>query len=78
MNSGVRAVMFGTALAAACLAQQPTDQPPKPTPHAEDGHPDLSGRWGGAGGFFSFKDDEGTHIYLRSREAPKDKDPDGK
>jgi hypothetical protein len=60
------------------VAQQPTDQPPKPTPHAEDGHPDLSGRWGGAGGFFSFKDDEGTHIYLRSREAPKDKDPDGK
>src|SRR5271155_2626345 len=76
--ASLRHVTLGIAFVAACAAQQSTDQPPKPTPHAEDGHPDLSGRWGGSGGFFSFKDDEGTHIYLRSREAPKDQDPDGK
>jgi hypothetical protein len=75
----MRNVMLGIVFAAASYAQQPSTPPAdKPTPHAEDGHPDLSGRWGGQGGFFSFKDQEGTHIYLPSREAPKDKDPDGK
>src|SRR5271155_4805205 len=39
--ASLRNVTLGIALAAACAAQQSTDQP-KPTPHAEDGHPDLS------------------------------------
>jgi hypothetical protein len=77
MNAPVRTSALGFALAAMCLGQA-ASQPPKPTPHDEYGHPDLSGRWGGQGGFFSFKDEQGTHIYLPSREAPKDKDPDGK
>ncbi len=88
MNMRLTNVTLAIALAAVVsYAQQPTSPPAnnpannpasKPTPHDEYGHPDLSGRWGGQGGFFAFKDDQGTHIYLPSREAPKDKDPDGK
>ncbi len=57
---------------------QASDPAAKPTSRTDDGHPDLSGRWGGTGGFFAFKDAEGTHIYLPAREAPKSEDPDGK
>ena len=72
-------VILGIAFVSLCAAQQPSAPPAdKPTPHDEDGHPDLSGRWGGTGGFFAFKDQEGTHIYLRARQAPKSEDPDGK
>ena len=82
--SAAKTLALGFALAAMSFAQAPapaqakTDPSANPTPRDPYGHPDLSGRWGGAGGFFSFKDEQGTHIYLRAREAPKDQDPDGK
>jgi hypothetical protein len=69
------------ALAAGCgvlLALPALVAQTAPTPRAEDPHPDLSGRWGGQGGFVSFQDAEGTHIYLLSRETSKEQDPDGK
>ena len=83
----IQSAVLGSIFGAACLLpaqvapqdkQTTAELAAKPTPHDEDGHPDLSGRWGGNGGFFSFKDAQGTHIYLPGREAPKTEDPDGK
>jgi hypothetical protein len=78
--------LLGIAFGAACLLPAPLAAQNKdkvdpaflPTPQM-DGHPDLSGRWGGNGGFFAFKDAQGTtHIYLPGREAPKSADPNDK
>jgi len=50
-----------------------------PTPMLPDGHPDLSGVWGGGQGLGTVhKDAEGVHVLLGEREAPKSLDPDGK
>ena len=71
--------MLGIVFAAVCCAQQPASPPATSLRRTtRTAIPDLSGRWGGQGGFFAFKDEQGTHIYLPSREAPKDQDPDGK
>jgi hypothetical protein len=51
-----------------------------PTPKSVDGHPDLTGVWGGAGGgaYVEHKADGSTLLLLGGRSDTKDKDPDQK
>jgi hypothetical protein len=49
----------------------------KPTPRLSDGHPDLSGVWGGESRV-TVDETGGKHIGILSRSAPKAEDPDGK